>query len=494
MDDKMRPGMLHTLLDVAARTWPQSVAVQSAASDAKWSYAELETRSHRFARWLAMKGVRSGDRVAVVAANCLELVALIFGASRLGVSFVVIDPRTKSFHLRHVLQDADPRIVLVDPTSRAVVTEATQIGTYELTIPSGHADPWVAPLESDRTACLIYTSGSTALPKAVVETHAQMMFAAAAVADRLMYRADDRVLCCLPLSFDYGLYQVLLSTMAGATLVLGSERDAGPEILQRLAAHEVTVFPVVPLLAVNVIQLANRRPTPLPHLRLITNTGAVLTESVIARLRHHFPAAAVVLMFGLTECKRVSVLEPNGDRERPGSVGRALRGTVCRVVDESGVELSRGHVGELVVQGDHVMSGYWQSPELTAQRFRVLSDGRRELWTGDFCRMDREGYLYFAGRRDDVYKQRGTRISALEVEAAAADVPAVEEAAVLVPIGDEGAHLVVTGDLTAEALIVALGDRLPIFKLPSRCTVVDRLPRSPNGKVDKHSLQEMVNR
>lgn len=492
------PAALHDLLDAAVSDSPDRIAVHSVVTGWTWTYAELDGHSRRMGRWLVEHGVRPDDRVAVVAPNRVELVPLIYAASRIGATFVLVDARTKPFQLRHILHDCDPRLVLADRVGLAGVQAASPVPVFDLDDagrtelpPAGAGSPIDV---HGGIACLIYTSGSTAMPKAVVEPHATMLFAAGVVAALLGYQADDRVLCCLPLSFDYGLYQVFLTTMARATLVLGDEQDAGPGLLRRLRDERISVLPAVPLLASTLVRLADRRHDPLPALRLLTNTGAVLPAATIRRLRQHFPTLSIVLMFGLTECKRVAVLEPDGDHARPGSVGRPLPGTTCWVEDGAGARMPPGEIGELVVAGPHVMAGYWRAPDLSAQRFHTAEDGTRRLRTGDYCRFDQDGYLYFVGRRDDIYKQRGTRVSALEVETAACDVDAVHDAAVLPPQSDEGAHLVVTADIEASHVLAELATRLPAFKLPTQCTVLDGLPRSTNGKVDRRALRALVDR
>ncbi|MGH8792441.1 MAG: class I adenylate-forming enzyme family protein, partial [Stackebrandtia sp.] len=201
------------------------------------------------------------------------------------------------------------------------------------------------------------------------------------------------------------------------------------------------------------------------------------------------PGLRVQLMFGLTECKRVAILPPDGDLERPGSCGRPLQGTEVLVVDDAGQPLPAGEVGELVVRGPHVMSGYWRRPEATAQRF-VYKDGLfPQLHTGDYGWLDADGYLYFVGRRDDLFKSRGFRVSAVEVEAAACRVPGVSRAALLPP-GPErpSSTLFAATALSPEDVLRGMRDQLEDFKLPDACVAMDRLPLNGNGKVDKRAL------
>lgn len=484
----MAVALVHDLLDNRAQRSPELPALRRAGC--VWTYRELRERSVAAAGWLAHNGVERGARVLVLDRNDMETLAVLFGASRLGASYVVISDRTRPYLLRHILSDCSPRLVVGSPEAarEAEALTPTPVFTFEEVPTLGWAADRSPALPTD-VASLIYTSGSTALPKAVVSTHQQVLFAASAIQQRLAYRSDDVVLCCLPLSFDYGLYQVFLSCLAGATLVLGTGQDAGAALLRRLVEERVSVLPLVPSLAVTLCRLLGRSPDRLPPLRMVTNTGATLTPPMAARLRELVPGLSVVGMFGLTECKRVAIGEPNLDLIRPGAVGLPLDGTEIAVVGPTGEPLPAGETGELVVRGPHVMAGYWNSPELTASRFRRDYLGRAELHTGDRCRLDADGYLYFVGRDDEQYKQNGFRVSASEVEGAAADIPGVELAVVLVPDETHGARLAVTGAITVEHLVKELRARIEDAKVPADCAVLDAMPLTTNGKIDRKALR-----
>ena len=472
-------GLLHDLLDERVALTPDAPALRR--GDRVWTYRELLLKSLACAEWLRARGVRRGDRVLVLAPHAPETAALVHACSRIGALHVVLSDRVRPYHLDHILADSEPAVVITGDDLPGLPDEP------EDSLPTG--DPCL-PIDP---VALIYTSGSTAMPKAVVSTHAQVRFAVAAIQDRLDYRPDDVVFCCLPLSFDYGQYQLYLSCLAGACLVLADETDAGPALLTRLVEHGVSVFPLVPSLAATLGRLVHRAGRPPERLRLVTNTGAALPATASARLRDAVPGLDVVPMFGLTECKRVTIADPNSDLTRPGSAGIPLPGTEAYAVDDDGNRLPAGEIGELVVRGQHVMAGYWRAPELTAKRFRRDEFGQPVLFTGDRCRFDADGHLYFIGRTDDIYKQRGFRVSSLEVEAAALDVPGVELAALLPP-GEECqvARLAVTGDVPERDLADELGARLEEHKLPGRYHVLDDLPLSVNGKIDKKALVERL--
>jgi acyl-CoA synthetase (AMP-forming)/AMP-acid ligase II len=329
-----------------------------------------------------------------------------------------------------------------------------------------------------------YTSGSTARPKAVVCPHAQVVFAAYAIAGRLGYRPSDVVYCRLPLGFDYGLYQMLLCAIGGATLVLADD-SVNARLVADVRRHGATVVPVVPALAEMLVRLAARDPMP-SGVRLFTNTGEALPAALIAQLRQQFPGAGIQLMFGLTECKRVSILDVDGDLAKPGSVGTPLEGTEVRIVDDAGDAVGPGQPGEIVVTGPHVMAGYWHAPELTERLFRA-DHGRRSLFTGDIGHLDADGHLYFQGRRDHIFKQRGMRTSVAEIEAATLDIPGVVAAAVVPPADGRAAFVCVVTELAVERVRAGLRDRLDPSKVPA-VRLVPRMPLGSNGKVDRAEL------
>ncbi|MGN9910036.1 class I adenylate-forming enzyme family protein [Phytohabitans sp. LJ34] len=485
---------LHALLDAATASTPDRLALVSDRD--RLTYRQLAARTHTAAAWLRERGVRRGDRVLLVAANSADLVCAVYATSRLGAAFVVVNNETKPFHLSHILRDAEPALVLTDDPARIPAEPAVPVAELAA-LPAAEpaAEPVRWPGISTDVACLIYTSGSTAAPKGVVSPHRTMRFAVDAIAGRLDLRGDDVIGTYLPLSFDYALYQIFLAARAGATLALGDPGQVGPGLLSRLERWRVTVLPLVPSLAGALLRLARRDgATRLSALRSVTNTGARLAPETIDALRDQFPGVAVYAMFGLTECKRVAILDPAELDTRRGSVGRPLPDTECLVVDGDGRVLPPGETGELVVRGPHVMAGYWRAPEQTARRFRPFGSGtERALFTGDMCALDEDGYLYFRGRFDDVYKSRGHRVSTLEVEAAALHVPGVAEAAVVPPADDaEGARLFVTGTADSGAVLAGLRERLEPAKVPDSVRVLDRLPLSTNRKVDRDRLREIA--
>jgi len=238
---------IHDLLDQTATRRPDHPALITL--DGSWTYAELALATRQAAAWLRTQGVGRGDRVAIMLPSGPDTVLACYAASRLGAIFVVVSPQIKSFQLGKVLGNAEPALLVTDRSSGQAgdhswptVTRAQFRAGMRRTAPVPAGWPGI----STDPACLIYTSGSTADPKGVVSPHRTMRFAAAAIGGRLGLRAADVIGCFLPLSFDYGLYQIFLAAQAGATLVLGDPSEVGPGLLPRLRDSRVTVLPLVP--------------------------------------------------------------------------------------------------------------------------------------------------------------------------------------------------------------------------------------------------------
>ncbi|MFG3100947.1 class I adenylate-forming enzyme family protein [Streptomyces sp. NPDC048182] len=490
-------NLLHDLIDGAAHRAPDAPALTT--SKDSLTHGELARASRAAASWLRALGVRRGERVVVVAPSAVEVAVVVYAASRIGAPFALLHEQTRGRALAHVLDDAEPALLIADDEDARRLADERGITAVRLSdVPRGQ-DPDAgadapgseAPLPVD-PVCLIYTSGTTAAPKAVVSTHQQALFAVHAIQGELAYRPDDVVYSPLPLSFDYGLYQLFLGALSGAGVRLGMPAEVGATLLRNIEAADATVLASVPAVAETLARLVRRRPDHSLRLRLLTNTGAAMPPQPLAVLRAAVPGLRVQLMFGLTECKRAAINPPDADLEHPGSCGRALPGTEIYAAGPDGERLAPGETGELVVRGPNVMAGYWRRPELTAQRFPRRDGLFPELRTGDHGWLDEHGFVHFAGRRDDLYKERGFRVSATEVEAAARRVAGVEEAAVLPPAEGSPAVLVVVSERGPAEVLDAMGEEIEEFKVPRRCVPLPALPLTRNGKVDRKALAREV--
>jgi acyl-coenzyme A synthetase/AMP-(fatty) acid ligase len=473
------------------------------------TFRQAAEHSRRIAAWLRNKGVKRGDRVVICASNRPEVALVAFAAARLGAIFAVINNQIKAHGFRQIFQQCEPTIVVLDETSLALSAETG--GSISVLL-GGHGsaegvpfaallameDPGLIPfagIDLD-PACLVFTSGSTGTPRGVILSHDNVRFVTRSIQERLGYRPADIVGVFLPLAFDYGLYQIFLAAQAGASLYMGRPEMVGPEILKILATQRITVLPGVPTLFAAMLKMLERRPHALPDLKKATNTGEKLPRAHVDQLLKLFPQLQVFLMFGLTECKRVSIMLPGERDARPDSVGRPLAGTEVFVVDERGHRLPPGQTGELVVRGRHVALGYWRAEEETRQRFRIHGPGlNRELHCGDSCKIDEEGFIDFYGRNDHLIKHRGFRMSPLEVEEAVCSIPGVSEAGMVKSGETDMLHLFMSVNdpaLTVEHVRTELLLRLEPVKMPDRIIIIAELPKTMNRKIDRKALSQKL--
>jgi acyl-CoA synthetase (AMP-forming)/AMP-acid ligase II len=357
--------------------------------------------------------------------------------------------------------------------------------------------PYSSPVDLD-LATIIYTSGSTGEPKGVMAAHCNVMAAARSISTYLENVADDIIISALPLSFDYGLYQVLMVALFGGTVVLEKSFVFPYKVLERLVQEKATGLPLVPTMAAILLQLEDLSKFNFSSLRYISNTAAALPVSHIKKLRGRFPHTRIYSMYGLTECKRVSYLPPEEIDRRPDSVGIAMPNEEVFIVDESGNEVGPETVGELVIRGGNVMQGYWNDPETTEQVYRPgRHAGEQLLFSGDLFKKDKDGFLYFVARKDDLIKTKGERVSPKEIENVVCEMEGVAEASVIgVPdevLGQAIKLFVVRRNskkINRKDINKFCTLNLEPFMIPKYVEFVDNLPKSSGGKVDKKQLKK----
>jgi len=289
--------------------------------------------------------------------------------------------------------------------------------------------------------------------------------------------------------------------MFGGTIVLEKSFNFPMDMLKVLQKEKITGFPIVPTILAMLLKLKNLSGYDLGGLRYISNTGAALPVEHIKKFRSLFPEVQLFSMFGLTECKRISYLSPDLIDKKPGSVGKAIPNCETFIVDERDSVVQTGRIGELVVRGSNVMRGYWNAEDLTSKIYRNWKlGGEKVLYTGDLFYEDEDGFLYFVGRKDDMIKSKGERISPKEIENILCSMEGVVEAAVIgVPdeiLGQSIKAFIVkkmdSGLLQNEVLLYC-SKNMETFMIPKEIEFLDALPKSPNGKVDKKSLKLMDN-
>jgi len=515
--------LIHDFIFAAARRSPAAQALVDGSR--RLDYAALAGAVELAAGAFLAAGVRRRERVAVYLDKRIENVAAMFGASLAGAVFVPVNPQLKAAQVAHILADCNVR-VLVTSAERLAQMEAALADCPDLrsvfvtgaasapASPSGFAvHAWEAAqtppapdalaqrraIDADMAA-ILYTSGSTGKPKGVVLSHRNMVAGAQSVASYLDLRADDRVLSVLPLSFDYGLSQLTCAFLAGATAVLMNYLFP-KDILQAVVGERITGLAAVPPLWQ---QLAALDWPAGCSLRYLTNSGGAMPRTTVEALRRALPRAELFLMYGLTEAFRSTYLPPSELDRRPDSMGRAIPNAEVMVVRPDGTPCAPDEPGELVHRGALVSLGYWNDPARTAERFRPapgqppgLPLTEMAVWSGDTVRMDRDGYLYFIGRSDDMIKVSGYRVSPTEVEEGVYATGLVAEAVAFgVPHPALGQAIVLLAlprepGLDGGALQRQCQRQLPSWMVPAHVVLAHApFPRNPNGKLDRKSLRE----
>jgi len=512
--------LLHDYLIDSARRLPDKIAL--VCQGHRFSYGELDAQSNALANALARRGVERGDRVVIFASNTPEAVVAFWAALKANAVVAVVNPLTKADKLAYTLNDCGATVliaegqlasVFVESASRASALRTTLVygataGRPPLQTLPGFTTFEGALAEEARDhaparrcidvdlAALIYTSGSTGEPKGVMLTHRNMLSAATSVSAYLEIAQDDVILGVLPLAFDYGLYQMIMAFRMGARLVLERSFAFPAQVLKLVVDEGVTGFPGVPTMFATMGEMKHLGDYDFSKIRYATNTAAALHVKHILMLKDIFPKARIYSMYGLTECKRCTYLPPQDLDRKPTSVGIAIPNTELWIVGEDGRKLGPNQVGQLVIRGATVMSGYLGKPEETAKKLRPGPlPGERVLYTGDYCRLDEEGYLYFVGRMDDIIKSRGEKVAPKEVEDALVSISGVREAAVIgVPdeiLGEAVKAFVVLmqgAQLNEREVRKACQSKLESFMVPKHIVFVPELPKGDTGKIKKTGL------
>ncbi len=510
--------LIHDFLSKSAALRPGKTAL--ICEGQRVTYSQIEAASNRLAHALIAEGLKRGDRVALYLPNSFEAVVSIYATLKAGGVFVMINQATKKEKLLYILNDCRATALIMEAQnashtpSAAIMTEAPSLRfcilcSQSATDAGGETDscfafeallddqpaapPLLRNIDLD-LACLIYTSGTTGEPKAVMCDHSNMVFVASSVMEYLKNVESDVIANVLPLSFSYGLYQVLMTFWFGGTLVLEDSFAYPALVLERMQQERVTGFPGVPTMYAAMLKM-DLSAFELSSLRFLTNAAAALPVPHILEIRRRFPHAEFYSMYGQTECKRTLYLPPDQLDERPGSVGIAIPGTEVWIEDESGNRVGAGVVGELVVRGRHVMRGYWEDPQRTSERFRPgRIPGERIYHSGDLFRMDDEGYFYFVSRQDDIIKSRGEKVAPKEVEHVLHTLRGVVEAAVVgVPDPVLGqavkAVLVVDGVKLTQAEVQAhCRAHLEDYMVPKHVEFRTELPKTGSGKLKRSAL------
>ncbi|MCW8887358.1 MAG: acyl-CoA ligase (AMP-forming), exosortase A system-associated [Motiliproteus sp.] len=516
--------LLHHLVEQQAKIAPERNAV--CYKSEFLSYSELSASVNEIAAGFSNLGVNRSERVAVYLPKQFETAITLLAASKAGNCFVPVNPVLKPQQVQHILLDCNVR-VLVTNKARAKQLQPLISQCHDLqhlvivdddepqqSDSSLNCISWQALQQKVNTnqsahsmtdmdmAAILYTSGSTGKPKGVVLSHRNLVVGAQSVSQYLENTSEDRILALLPLSFDAGLSQLTTAFAAGACVYL-MDYLLPNDVLKAIDRYKITGLTAVPPLWTQISGLKWNQEKA-ASIRYFANTGGHMPQALLDSLRSIFSDAKPFLMYGLTEAFRSTYLPPEDVDRKPGSMGKAIPNTEILVLREDGSLCTPHETGELVHRGPLVAQGYWNDPERTKQRFRPLRHAENgypgqefAVWSGDSVRFDEEGYLYFVGRQDEMIKTSGYRVSPSEVEEVAYSSGLVNDAVALGlphPTLGQGILLVtspsdtIDKDSLSKEILAKCRKELPNFMVPLQCILSEKLPRNPNGKIDRKAL------
>lgn len=512
----------HDMLRRSAERFPDKEALVFGKE--RLSYRDFHRRTRSFAGALRERGVVKTDRVGIFLEPSTAQALSVFAVSRAGGAFVPIHHSLFPHQVKHIIDDCRMKgLVLTASKFRELKDTIAHCPSLEFAVVVGGQEESAGPLSllsfddliqhpeecslpevaiSKDLAAIIYTSGSTGRPKGVMLTHANIVAGASIVSEYVGIGKDDRTLSVLPFSFDAGLNQLMTAFQQGATLVMTNFLLAN-DIVRKLNSERITGLAGVPTLWSLLAHSRTFQKSVFPHLNYITNTGGPMPQNVLAILRTTLPKTNIFLMYGLTEAFRSTYLPPAEVDRRPHSIGKAIPDTEILVLNEQDEICGPHEVGELVHRGPTVSMGYWGNPEASAQVLRPFpfqADGccsdERVCYSGDLVKRDEEGFLYFVGRRDNLIKSSGFRVSPSDVEEALCRTGELQDAAVIgVPddvLGQTIKAFVVPKPnraLNLEQLVALCAQDMPTHMVPKTVEVLSELPKTTSGKVNYQALR-----
>jgi acyl-CoA ligase (AMP-forming) (exosortase A-associated) len=526
---------VHELISYSSKRSPQAIALQ--VKENQLSYSQLNKKVMRVAQVYSSLAINDGDRVGIYLVKNQESVQSIFACSVIGAVFVPINPVLKSLQVQHIANDCQikllvtnharlkilmpilaqlPELVTVividaDEHSLAQIKypEHLSILSWQAVITSnkGSVKKTTLPMKTSELAAILYTSGSTGKPKGIMLSHANIILGAKSVSQYLELTSKDNILTVLPLSFDYGLNQLMSCFVVGAKCILLDYLLAN-DVIKAISKYNITGLAAVPPLWIQLTK-ATWPDKVARSMRYFTNSGGVLPLPTLVTLRKHMPQAKPYLMYGLTEAFRSTFLPPAEIDNRPSSIGKAIPHAEVLVLREDGSECDTDEVGELVHIGPLVTLGYWQNTAASEERFkktpeRAINAQNTELavFSGDYVKRDADGYLYFVSRKDAMIKTSGYRVSPTELESVLVGLSGVDEAAVIATpskeLGQAILALIVSSNCDKDSLMKVIIKhcqvKVPNYMIPKQIIFLDELPRNTNGKVDTKHLSTKYNK
>lgn len=492
---------LFSFLHKSAKQFPENIFVMDKGQN--WTYSAVYEKVLILAEYLSGNNIRNGDRIIIYLDNSVEYIIAFYAGLLTNGIVIPINKNSSLESVHFIIDEVEPKAVISNMIGFKRFESQVHPGLYKLL----NIDEILDNTEDDKiglengigcddlcsdnqVAAILYTSGTAEAPKGVILTHKNLCSNTESILGYLSLTSEDSVLVTIPFSYSYGNSLLLTHTKVGGCLNIENRVSYPTKVLEGLAAGKVTGFSTVGSYLNILLKQEYIRNIDFSHLKYITFAGESTTYEDIKELNRIAAHLKVYIMYGQTEASaRLSYLEPDMVFKKPGSIGKGMQGVKLRVISEDGNDVCSGEIGEIIAYGDNIMKGYWNSEEDTQS---VIKDGW--LYTGDLATVDNEGYIYIKGRKKDIIKYMGYRISPLEIEAVINTCEGVFESAVVEVENENGkqikAFIVKRNDIcTRESIFSYIRKKLPYYKRPHLIEFIGSVPRTPNGKIMRSRLR-----
>jgi acyl-CoA synthetase (AMP-forming)/AMP-acid ligase II len=488
---------IFSFLQDSTRLYPDKVYVVDKGTEL--TYSEIYNKSIALAGLLSEAGLKSGDRILVYLDNSAEYIAAYFGVLLANCIVVPINKNITIDTINYIIADTAPKLIITNAifTKRLKgnvdFEERKMIDINRLWDDnSAHNPDLTGKLSEDGSlpALILYTSGTTRMPKGVTLTHKNLTANTESIIQYLGLTEKESLLAVINFSYSYGNSLLLTHTKTGGKIIIENRVSYPIKIIEQIHASQATGFSTVGSYINLLLKHEALRPFHLEYLNYITFAGESTSFEDIAKLKDIAPHIKIFVMYGQTEASaRLSYLEPDLIFKKAGSIGKGIPGVTLRVVTEDGLYAPAGEIGEIIASGENIMQGYWNNKADTKS---IIKDGW--LYTGDLAVTDEDGYIYVKGRKDDIIKHLGHRISPVEIEAAINSFENVLESAVVGIENNDGmqikAYVIPKNNLTSiEDINAHVRKLLPAFKRPQIIEFINELPRTATGKIKRNELR-----
>ena len=486
----------------SADRYPDNTFVQT--GDKVWSYNDVDRISGYVSELLLERGVQKGDRVVIFCDNSIQYISAFIGILGSNAVVVPVNPSKMADSILYIIEKSTPEVILTCNSAALKLDQITSLFHLKI-INVDHLNIWSDHRQERKVDCakgctandddvaeILFTSGTTAKPKGVMLTNGNLIANTEAIVDYLKLTSSDSILMSLPFTYSYGNSILLTHIFAGASIVIEDASAFPYKIMEGLKKSRVTGFSTVGSyfsLMLKYIRNLDGDEKFLDSLRYITLAGEATNNDDVKYMNINYPDIEVFVMYGQTEAgARLSFLKPELLQSKLGSIGKGLCNVELKVVNGEGEEIMPGELGEIIARGPNIMKGYWNDPAATEEVIK-----RGWLHTGDAATVDEDGYIFIKGRRTDMIKHMGHRISPLEIEYVINNCSYIKESAVVESILDGmtviRAYIVLDKACPLEEIQRFVYPRLPVYMRPQVFEVIDQLPRTETGKIKRSGLK-----